>query len=93
MLSPDHPMISLVKPRGNHQQDDSLCCLAVSCSLVSHNHQMNHKYHNYATTLMKTTRGSVSERGQQGTQTKPSKNAPHVLLAREGTPGDANKPN
>ena len=35
--------ISLVKPRENrtHQQDDSLRCLAVSCSLVFHNHQTN----------------------------------------------------
>ena len=27
---------------------------------------------------------------QKGTQTKPSKNAPHVIPTREGTPGDAN---
>ena len=30
---------------------------------------------------------------QQGTQTKPGKNTPHVILTREGMPGDASKPN
>ena len=35
----------------------------------------------------------VYQRGQQGTQTKPSENAPHVIPTREGMPRDANKPN
>ena len=65
----------------SHWQDDSLCCLAVSCSLVSHNPQMNHKY------LRKTKRPKrLEEAYQKGVnkEHKPNPARTHPMSSWQG---------